>query len=82
MRRQGRGGVVTPYNNIFFFWWRRQIIALDDYPYERIDFSGDPNMLHPPGASYDAIGKQYFFIYFIFCIFVFKRTKIFFGWCF
>jgi hypothetical protein len=57
----------------------KTIIAVDDYPYAGIDFRGDPDMLLPPGASYDTIGKQYF-LYISF--FAFKRTKIFFGWFF
>jgi hypothetical protein len=60
MKRQGGGRVATPYNDDFLFWWSRQIISLDNYPYARIDFRGDPNMLLPTGAAYGAIGKQYF----------------------
>jgi hypothetical protein len=60
MRQKGGGRVVTPYNDDFFFWWGRQIIALDDYPYARIDFRGDLDMLLPLGAAYGAIGKQCF----------------------
>jgi hypothetical protein len=61
--------VPTPYNIDFFFWWRRQVIALDDYPYVGIDFRGDPNIPIPLGAAYSDIGN-FFFKYFIFCIFV------------
>jgi hypothetical protein len=82
MRRQGGGRVVTPYNDDFFFWWGRQIIALDDYPYAGIDFIGDPDMSLPLGATYGAIGKQCFLYISFFVFFYFKRTKIFFGWCF
>jgi hypothetical protein len=76
MRRQGAGRVVTPYNDDFFFWWQRQIIALDEYPYVRIDFRGYLDMPLPPGSTYGAIGKFFLYIPF-FCIFVLKRTKIF-----
>jgi hypothetical protein len=68
--------VSTPYNDKFFFWWRRQIIALDYYPYAGIDFRGDTDMPLPPGASYGTIGKTFLHISF-FCTFVFKETKIF-----
>jgi hypothetical protein len=71
MRWQGGGRVVTPYNDDVFFWWRRQIIALDDYPYVGIDFIGDPDMLLPPGVTYGTIGKKFLHISF-FCIFAFK----------
>jgi hypothetical protein len=82
MRRQGGGRVVTPYNDDFFFWWGRQIIALDDYPYVGIDFRGDPDMPLPPGDAYGTIGKQCFLYISFFVFLYFKRTKIFFGWCF
>jgi hypothetical protein len=76
MRRQGGCRVATPYNDDFFLWWWRQIIALDEYPYARIDFRGDLDMPLPPGNAYGAIGKS-FYIFHFFCIFVFKETKIF-----
>jgi len=64
MRWQGGGRVSTPYNEEFFYWWRRQVIALDDYTYEGIDFKGDPDMPLPLGTAYDDIGISFF------CIFV------------
>jgi hypothetical protein len=45
MRKQGGGRVTTPYNDELFFWWRWKVIALDKYPYARIDFRGDPDTI-------------------------------------
>jgi hypothetical protein len=36
------------------------VIALDDYPYARIDFRGDLDMPLPPGSSYGDIGMKCF----------------------
>jgi hypothetical protein len=77
MRWQGRGRVPTPYNEDFFYWWRRQVISLDDYPYEGIDFKGDPDMLLPPRAAYGDIGMSKCFTYFIFLYFCIIWTKLF-----
>jgi hypothetical protein len=41
-------------------WWDRQIIAIDDYPYEGIKFSRDPDMHVPPGGALGEIGKKTF----------------------
>jgi hypothetical protein len=72
MRRQGGGRVSTPYHDDFFLWWRRQVIALDDYPYAGINFRGDPDMLLPLGVTYSDIGNKFLNISF-FGIFVFKE---------
>ena len=58
MRRLGGGRVANPYPTYFFPWWRRQIVAIDDYPYVGIDFRGDPDMVLPPGETYGDIGKE------------------------
>ena len=58
MRRLGGGRVANPYPTDFFPWWRRQIIAIEDYPYAGIDFRGDPDMPLPPGSAYGDIGNE------------------------
>jgi len=58
MRRLGGGRVANPYPAEFFPWWRRQIVAIDDYPYGGIDFRGDPDMPLPPGSAYGDIGNE------------------------
>ena len=54
----GGGRVANPYPVEFFPWWRRQIVAIDDYPYVGIDFWGDPNMPLPLGSAYGDIGNE------------------------
>jgi hypothetical protein len=51
-------------------------------PMSGIDFRGDIDMPLPPGAAYNAIVKQCFLYISFFVFLYFKRTKIFFGWCF
>ena len=58
MHKLGGGRVANPYLTEFFPWWWRQLIAIDDYPYEGIDFRGDPDMPLPPGTAYGDIGKE------------------------
>ena len=58
MRRLGGGRVANPYPTEFFLWWRRQIVAIDEYPYAGIDFWGDPDMPLPPGSAYRDIGNE------------------------
>ena len=58
MCRLGGGRMSNPYPADFFLWWRRQIVAIDDYPYVGIDFWGDPDMPLPPGSAYGDIGNE------------------------
>ena len=58
MHRLGGGRVAKPYPIDFFPWWRRQIITIDDYPYARIDFCGDPDMPLPLGPAYGDIVNE------------------------
>ena len=48
----------NPYPADLFPWWWKQIIAIDDYPYARIDFWGDADMPLPLGAAYCDIGNE------------------------
>ena len=58
MHRLGWGRLANPYPTDFFPWWRRQIIAIDDYPYAGIDFHGDQDMPLPLGETYGIISKE------------------------
>ena len=58
MHRLGGGRVANPYLEDFFPWWRRQIVAIEDYPYAGIEFWGDPDMPLPPGSAYGDIGNE------------------------
>jgi hypothetical protein len=75
MRWLGGGRVPTPYNDELFFWWRRQVIAIDDYPYVGIDYRGDPDMPRPLGSAYSDIGIIFFFFYISFFLCFLKRIK-------
>ena len=58
MRILGGGRVSNPYPADFFPWSQQQIVAIDDYPYARIDFRGDPDMPLPLGSAYGDIGNE------------------------
>ena len=58
VHRMGGGRVANPYPAEFFPWWRRQLIAIDDYPYAGIFFCGDPDMPLPPVVAYGDIGNE------------------------
>ena len=58
IRRLGGGQVFNPYLEDFFLWLHRKITAINDYPYEGIDFLRDPDMPIPPGSSYEDIGNN------------------------
>jgi hypothetical protein len=49
----------NPYDDDLFYWWNHHIISINNYPYERIDFIQDLNMLVPPGEAFDGIGKHF-----------------------
>jgi hypothetical protein len=74
MRQLGGGIVPTPYNDDFFFWWCRQVIAIGDYPYARIDYRGDPYIPFPLSSAYGDIGMKSFYI-FHFLFFSKRRIK-------
>jgi hypothetical protein len=56
----GGGCILYAHDDDFFKWWERQIITIDDYPYEGIKFSHDPDMHVPPGGVLGEIGKKFF----------------------
>ena len=58
MRKLGGGRVSNPYPADFFRWLRWKIVTIDDYPYVRIDFWGDPDMPLPPRSAYGEIGNK------------------------
>lgn len=46
------------YKFAFFLWLRQQLIIVEDWPYCRTNFHGDPDMLLPEGEDYDGGKKQ------------------------
>jgi hypothetical protein len=69
--RQGGGRTIEAFDDKFFYWWSRQIPAIEDYPYARIDFSRDPDMGVPPGVVRGELGKLSFQSYLIFMLFLY-----------
>jgi hypothetical protein len=49
--RHGGGRTIEDFDEKFFSWWARQISAIEDYPYARIDFSRNHAMDVPPGVE-------------------------------
>ena len=42
----------------FFQWLREKILMVEDYAYAGMDFSGDPDLLLPPGGQWSDLGKK------------------------
>lgn len=42
---------------VFFRCLRMHFIMVDDYPYEGVDFQGDPELMFPKGEKWGVIGK-------------------------
>ena len=50
MARIGVGRGKVKFGDPFFRWLRDQLLMVEDYAYVGTDFSGDPNLLVPPGG--------------------------------
>jgi hypothetical protein len=42
-----RGGMQFQFDAKYFRWWDRQIVAIDYYAYNGVDYHDDPNMVLP-----------------------------------
>jgi hypothetical protein len=73
MQQLGGGSMPTPYDNEFFHWWQWQIIVINDYPYEGIDYQGDCDMSFPPGSAFGEIDENWFLYISFFCVFQFDK---------
>ena len=40
LRQGGGGSVQSVYDDDLYFWWERQLPALEEFPYARLDFRG------------------------------------------
>ena len=56
LRQGGGGSVQSVYDDDFYLWWERQLPALEQYPYPRMDFRGDNDLVLPPGGVWGAFG--------------------------
>ena len=58
MNRLGRSEVPrTTWDDEFFQSWVEKVIAVEDYPYARMDFRGDLDLVLPPGAAWGEISE-------------------------
>ena len=64
LRQGGGGSVHSVYDDEFYFWWERQLPALEQFPYDGLDFRGDIDLVLPPGGAWGESG-----------IFIFKILK-------
>ena len=46
----GEGPVRHCFDDGFFDWLDSQIIMIEDYPYAGMNFTGDPELVLPPGT--------------------------------
>ena len=53
------GQSLISFTPTFYEWFDRQDMAIAEYPYSRMDFHGDPNLMSPVGAQSGAIGKLF-----------------------
>ena len=46
------GGLIWHFFDEDIFWWiHSQILIIDDYAYESMDFANDLNLMLPPGTN-------------------------------
>ena len=57
LRQGGGDSVHSVYDDDFYTWWERQLPALEQFPYARMDFRGDPDLVLPPGGAWGELGK-------------------------
>jgi hypothetical protein len=56
----------------FFTWWRTELVVIEDFPYDGVDFQGIEDLFLPKGIWWDALGaKINLATYFCFCILIF-----------
>ena len=69
-RYPDEGAVVVRFSDSYFHWLEDQVFSFQDFPYARVDFRGDPDMVLPQGEQWDA-EVLYFSQVFKLCIFLF-----------
>ena len=55
-RHPEEGEKVVRFPEAYFDWLRDQVFSIQDFPYSRIDFRGDPDMVLPQGEQWDDRG--------------------------
>ena len=60
LRHGGGGSVQSVYDDDLYFWWEQQLPALEQFPYARLDFRGDTDLVLPLGGAWGELGNFYF----------------------
>ena len=55
-RHPDEGEKVVRFPEAYFDWLKYQVFSIHDFPYSRIDFRGDPDMVLPQGEQWDDRG--------------------------
>ena len=55
-------GPIIRYNDTFFDWLDPQILMIDDYAYDELDFCNDPDLVLPEGSQWGELGKKDIFL--------------------
>jgi len=74
-RHPDEGARVVRFTPEYFHWLEHQVFAIQDFPYARVDFRGDPDMVLPAGEQWDDTGNFIFHKIFnlsIFCVFLYR----------
>ena len=54
------------YDDDFYFWWERQLPALEQFPYARMEYCGDADLVLPLGGAWGELGNFVFSIFYEF----------------
>ena len=54
------GAEVVRFTPEYFHWLENQIFSIQDFPYARVDFHGDLDMILPPGEQWDDTCTSFF----------------------
>lgn len=60
---RGGSGQHMSWRLEFFEWLDHQLIVVQDWPYAKTNFRGDPDLLLPPGEHWDERGNKVIFYF-------------------
>lgn len=58
MPREVRVHTSSWFLDTYWKWLKEATLAVDDYPYDGLDFQGDPDTILPLGDDFDERGKK------------------------
>ena len=59
-RHLDEGTEVVRFTTEYIHWLEDQVFSIQDFPYARVNFRGDPDMVLPPGEQWDDTGNFIF----------------------